>query len=330
MLHTMTQKGAEEMDQVSVKMNLTRLEELPEALRIALGGADIVRDGGYIYVRTGGKVLFCEAGEAGESVVRTLLEKEPKPPYPENPWKALLTGNARSAGTLPGLRDGVRRCLILFRIVPEQEKSLSMAIWNDLAPTESGDIATETAPGQIALIKQAEGHTEEDIAEFAAAVIETIDTETGIQMQAGIGNTTPEAGGLRESYRQACRAIEMGRRFQQEGPVYIYSRQIMERLISAIPEETRAQLRKELLSSGTEKRLNREMMETIRAFFRNDLNLSTTARQLFIHRNTLIYRLDKIRKETGFDLRRFPDAAAFQMISHIPEEPDNDHPDREK
>ena len=87
-------------------------------------------------------------------------------------------------------------------------------------------------------------------------------------------------------------------------------------MISAIPEDIRKELRRELNGDG--KQLTAELMETARAFLQNDMNLTTTAKQLYIHRNTLIYRLDKIRKETGFDLRRFRDAAAFQMISQIP------------
>ena len=65
--------------------------------------------------------------------------------------------------------------------------------------------------------------------------------------------------------------------------------------------------------------LTEETLETIRVFFRNDLNLSTTARQLFIHRNTLIYRMEKIRKATGLDLRKFEDAAVFRILMSIPD-----------
>ena len=63
------------------------------------------------------------------------------------------------------------------------------------------------------------------------------------------------------------------------------------------------------------------MLETIRVYFQNDLNLSTTARELFIHRNTLIYRMDKVRKATGLDLRKFEDAAVFRLIMNFTERP---------
>lgn len=308
------------MDSVSVKMNLLRMEDIPDAVVPGFSQADVVRYEGYIYIRTGNQALRLEDGTSGEAVIQaleTLKQERKRSAGNEDPWLAVLDGDTRNSS---GIRDGIRRCLILFEAIPGQEKLFSRSVWDDLAPVERGDAVTEPETGRIALIKHAEGHSDEEIAEFAAAVIETIETETGIQIQAGIGTATQELAGLKESWRQAGEAMAIGRKFQPEKRVFVYSRQAMERLISAIPEETRSRLRRELFSPETGKLLTPEMMETIRAFFRNDLNLSTTARELFIHRNTLIYRLEKIRKETGFDLRHFRDAAVFQMISRIPEE----------
>lgn len=310
------------MDPESVKMSLVRPEDVPGAAAAAFSREGIARHRGYIYIRAGTQVLRCEAGEAGEAVIRALEERSrgmEDPGRKEDPWLAVLKGDSRNAG-VSGIRDGIRRCVILFEAAPGQDRILTRKVWDDLAPMERGDAAAEPETGRIALIKQAEHHTDEEIAEFTAAVIETIDTETGIQVQAGIGGSASELTGMKESLRQAAQAIATGRMFQPDGRVFCYHRQAMERLISAVPEEIRRQLRDELLSPETGKRPNHETMETVRAFFRNDLNLSTTARELFIHRNTLIYRLDKIRKDTGFDLRRFQDAAVFQMLSCIPDE----------
>ena len=306
------------MDPVSVKMNLLRPEELPEEVSAGLAGADTVRCRGLIYIRAGDSVLCCEAGEAGEAMVRAMeARRKASSGRNDDPWLSVLNGNTAA---VPGAQDGIRRCLILFEAIPGQDKRFGRDLWDDLAPTERGDAVTETEPGRIALVKRAEGLSDDEISEFAAAVIETVETETGIQIRAGIGSSVMELAGLKESLVQAGQAIATGKVFQPDGRVFCYHRQAMERLINAVPTETRRQLRKEFLSPEAGKLLNPEMMETIRAFFRNDLNLSTTARELFIHRNTLIYRLDKIRKETGFDLRRFQDAAVFQLISRIPED----------
>ena len=310
------------MDSVSVKMNLMRPEDIPGAVSAAFMRADVVRHQGMIYIRSGDSVLCCEADEAGETMARALTERDmTQSARVSDPWFSVLKGDTDA---LPGVRDGVRRCLILFEAIPGQDKSFCRNILDDLAPMDCEDAVTETEPGSVVLIKQAEGLSDDEIAEFAAAAIETIETETSIQIRAGIGASVRELSGLKESMRQARQAIATGKVFQPDGRVFCYHRQAMERLISAVPGETRRQLRKEYLSPETGKQLNPEMMETIHAFFRNDLNLSTTARELFIHRNTLIYRLDKIRKETGFDLRRFQDAAVFQMISRIPEDEKED------
>lgn len=316
----MTLKGDAAMDPVSVKMNLMRMNELPETVAQGFSRSDMIRQDGFIYIRSGDDVLRCADDAGGEAVIRameTMRQGRKRSARGGDPWLAVLNGDIRDA---TGIRDGIRRCLILFEAVPGQEKLFSRDVWDSLAPVERGDAVTEPETGRIALIKMAENHSDEEIAEFAAAVIETVETETGIQIQAGVGSSAKELAGMKESWRQAGDALATGRLFQPEDRVFVYSRQVMERLIRAIPEDARTQLRKELFSPETGKMLNPEMMETIRAFFRNDLNLSTTARELFIHRNTLIYRLDKIRKETGFDLRHFRDAAVFQMLSRIPEE----------
>ena len=302
------------MDRVSVNMNLLRTEDVPEEILEQLRGENPVRADGQIYIRTGNRILCCEDSDDGEAMVRALAQKSDSE-RKEDPWQEIL----KSGKSAPRFRDEAR-CVLLFEAWPAQERCIAPETFTELAPTERGDAVTETEDGRIALIKRTTEHTEDEIAEFAAAVIETIGTETGIRAQAGIGKMTRETAGLKESAEQAAEAISIGRRFRPEASVYVYNRLGTERLISAIPAEARTKLRRELLSPETEKRMTPEIIETARAFLENDMNLTTTAKQLYIHRNTLIYRLDKIRKETGFDLRRFRDAAAFQMISQIPEE----------
>ena len=68
------------------------------------------------------------------------------------------------------------------------------------------------------------------------------------------------------------------------------------------------------LSRRTARLFNEEMLSTIEKFFENSLNLSETARQLYIHRNTLVYRLDKVQRATGLDLRAFDDAVTFKLM----------------
>lgn len=87
--------------------------------------------------------------------------------------------------------------------------------------------------------------------------------------------------------------------------------------MAVIPQEECLNQTQMLFNSDTSKLFNQEMLSTLATFFEKDLNLSDTARQLFIHRNTLVYRLDKIQKQTGLDLRRFDDAVTFKLLHEL-------------
>jgi hypothetical protein len=298
----------------SVRIGLLTWDEVPDKVRACFdNGCGAVRENGMIYTRTGGKILCCEDSEAGEALIRAVTEGCNNTALQEDPWLRLLHGDVSGSP----VRDGIPRYVIVFCTAAMQEVP-DRALFDDLIPTEPGDAITETG-GEIVLIKQTEGLTEEEVTEFAAAVIDTAETEAGIRLQAGIGRLTRRAAELKDSFADAEEAIRLGKRFPSGGSVFTYGHMAAERLMNAVPARERARLRRELFTPETQKLLGSEMMETIDAFFRNDLNLSTTARELFIHRNTLIYRLDKIRKVTGYDLKRFQDAAAFRLLSRLPE-----------
>ena len=299
------------MNSQSVRISLMTADEVPDGIRSRLNaGAESVRGNGMLYVRAGGKYLCCEDSEAGETLIHVLKENRNERITVSDPWQRILCGD-NPEGIL---HDGVPRCVIVFRSSARQERSLI----DELIPLEPGDAITENNGG-IVLIKKTDGLTDEEIAEFAAAVTGAAETEAGIRLQAGIGRPTRKVSELKDSYSEAETAISMGRHFLAGESVYAFGHLAAERLINAVPAADRAQLRKELFTPETRKLLTSEMMETIDAFLRNDLNLSTTAREMFIHRNTLIYRLDKIRKVTGYDLRHFQDAMAFRLLSRLPE-----------
>ena len=122
-----------------------------------------------------------------------------------------------------------------------------------------------------------------------------------------------------EGYREAVEALDTGERFHSRNPVQIYGRQILERVAESVSPETRESIRRQFLGEHPERILTEETRETAERFFDADLNLSVAARQMFIHRNTLTYRLDKIQRETGLDLRKFSDAAVFRLLMMLPE-----------
>ena len=318
------------MSPLSVKIDLLTGKDVPDAIRTQLKKKPEcpVRRGGWIWVQSGSDTLRLPEDEAGETFLRMMSLRNTHTEERADPWRSVLAGRLPEIRP-PDMKDGILRCVILFEAVPDQDRLLEERLMADLMPVERGDVMTETAPGKIVLIKLCADHGEEEIREFAAAVIETVETEAGIPVQAGIGRSVSTLTELHDSYQQAQEALSIGRQFFLTGAVFDYGQQVMERLISAVPAEDLNRIRRELFSPETGKLLTDEMMETVRVFFQNDLNLSTAARQLFVHRNTLIYRLDKIRKITGFDLRRFQDAAVFRLLCRLQTE-NTDYPRREK
>ena len=298
----------------SVRIGVMKTDEVPDEILARLNSGFVsVCDNGMIYTRTGSKILCCENSEAGKAFIREMDESRDDS-IPTDPLLRLLHGD-NSSGII---REGILRCVIVFREAAGQGKKPDREILEELIPMENGDALTEIN-GEIVLIKQTDGPTDEEVTEFTAAVIDTAETEAGIRLQAGIGRMTRCSAQIKDSFEEAESAIRMGQKFLPRESVYAYGHLAAERLLSAVPSDECTKLRKELFTPETEKLLGREMMETIDAFFRNDLNLSTTAREMFIHRNTLIYRLDKIRKVTGYDLRHFQDAVSFRLLSRLHE-----------
>ena len=217
------------------------------------------------------------------------------------------------------VQDPRDRCVLLFRSRQEGER-LSLSTMSELAPTNEEETLIEMPRGSIAVIRGAAEQSLEDLQEYTQAVAEFAESEIGLQLTAGIGSIQDSLERLHESWREAEEALRIGTQFHLSETVHVYQKQILERLLSAVPEQEREKCRRQIFNEKTRRLLNEEMRETIRVFFENDLNLSTTARQLYLHRNTLTYRLDRIRRETGLDLRSFRDAAAFKAIMECPGE----------
>ena len=161
---------------------------------------------------------------------------------------------------------------------------------------------------------------DDEMQEYSEAVIDSLTGEGIAGVKAGIGRETDEIYGLRNSYYEGISAISIGMRYHYRENVFLYSGQSLERILESIPDERKKEIRQEVFHRFPGYGLPDDLIETVRVFFQNDLNLTAASRQLFIHRNTLNYRLDKIKKETGLDLRSFQDAVIFRIVSDIPED----------
>ena len=142
-------------------------------------------------------------------------------------------------------------------------------------------------------------------------------SETAHQMVVGIGEPRHNLSALGESYREARRAMEVGRIFQSGNSIHVFRRLMLERFLTEVPRDISVYYHSLLFNRRTARLFNEEMLYTIEMFFKKDLNLSDTARQLYIHRNTLVYRLDKVQRQIGLDLRKFEDAVTFKILMEL-------------
>lgn len=206
------------------------------------------------------------------------------------------------------------RCVLLFQL-EQTEKSSAYSTLGELVPLSDTDVLVEMNRHMVALVKDMQGvDGMDELYQFVLAVQETLLEEALQTAIVGIGEEKHTFAQLGESYAEARRAMEVGYLFDPEQSVFVFNRLMLERFLMGTPREESLHYHSLLFNRKTAKLFNDEMLQTIEMFFRKDLNLSDTARQLFIHRNTLVYRLDKVQRQTGLDLRHFDDAVTFKIL----------------
>ena len=274
-----------------------------------------------IYLMDGDKIYSCPDTGVGQLLINRLadgLSAHSIPPE-DQIWKSILKGHTDYASVQEfNIRDNIRRTVLIFRPAQHPERFTLQ----ENIPLESSDRIISMENGDIVLILNLKKRSENEVIEYAEAVTETMESEAGIVSFAGIGKDAETLDSLSVSYAEAVDALQTGLRHHLKGRVFSYNKQMLERLSDLIPNDRASLFRDKIISQDAQKILTDDLLETIRTFFQNDLNLSTTARQLFIHRNTLIYRLDKVRKATGLDLKKFEDAAVFRFLMSFSERPD--------
>ena len=229
----------------------------------------------------------------------------------------LVGAELEALATEHQLPQSMERCVMVFHMV-QTGKDRAFELLQDITPMQDRDVLIDMDRHTVALIKDmSETETMDDLAQFAQALQETLMGETAHQMTVGIGRSCHTIDELRESYAEAKRVIEVGRIFQPEDSVYVFSKLILERFLMELPQDISAYYHSLLFNRKTVRLFNEEMLYTIDMFFKKDLNLSDTARQLYIHRNTLVYRLDKVQRQTGLDLRSFEDAVTFKILMEL-------------
>ena len=205
------------------------------------------------------------------------------------------------------------RAVFLIRQVGHSDVA-TVDVLGGMFPDKLQDFVLSVNETDIAVIKQISGSvTAEDLEKIAGNIEETLKNELRIKTIIGIGTVAEHLRELADSYKEAQTAIDVGKVFDTEKSVMHYENLGIGRLIYQLPTTLCEIFLREVFKKNSLDSLDQETLFTINKFFENRLNVSETSRKLFVHRNTLVYRLEKIRKLTGLDLRQFDHAIVFRV-----------------
>ena len=183
-----------------------------------------------------------------------------------------------------------------------------------LFPDKLQDFVLSINESDVVIIKQiAPTTTADDLEKIARNVEDTLRNELYIKCVIGIGTIAEHLRSLADSYKEAQTAIDVGKVFDTEKSIINYENLGIGRLIYQLPTTLCEIYLSEVFKKNSIDSLDQETLFTINKFFENNLNVSETSRKLFVHRNTLVYRLEKIKKLTGLDLRQFDHAIVFKV-----------------
>ena len=207
----------------------------------------------------------------------------------------------------------VSRAVLLIRIVSSNDISAYEVIQN-LFPDKQKDFVFNISETDIVLVKEIKvGIDTKDLEKLARSIADTLSSEFYTQAVVGIGTAITGVKDLARSFKEAQVALEVGKVFDTEKTIVCYDNLGIARLIYQLPTTLCEMFLKEVFKKGSIESLDHETLFTIQRFFENNLNVSETSRKLFVHRNTLVYRLEKIKKLTGLDLREFDHAIIFKV-----------------
>jgi carbohydrate diacid regulator len=210
------------------------------------------------------------------------------------------------------IRNDITRTVFLTE-TSEADNALALQTLKAMyATTGSTSFVSSLDATHIAIVSE-----DPALQKLAFTIADTLNTEAMIQVRVAYGEPTDQLMHLSQSYKEAQLAMEVGRIFLPDRHVLSYDRLGIGRLIFQLPVNLCKVFLHETFERNIFEELDEETMLTIRHFFENDLNISETARQLFIHRNTLVYRLEKLQKTTGLDIRKFDEAMTFKIAMMV-------------
>ena len=275
-------------------------------------------------------IAFAEGtGAAVKAVcsVAAVAFNEARINYEEKHNKAAFVKNIISDNILPGdvyvrakelhFTTDEPRSVILVRQLENADVS-AVEFIQKLFPDRQRDFVLNINETDVVIIKTLSAKsTREDVLNIAANVEKMLARELGIRTVIGISTNAKHLRELADRYKEAQVAIDVGRIFENEKSIICYETLGLGRIIYQLPTTLCEMFLREVFKKNPIETLDEDTLETINKFFENNLNVSETSRKLYVHRNTLVYRLEKIKKITGLDLREFDHAIVFKVAMMV-------------
>lgn len=316
--------------------DLAKIGETRQGVRDELSyTSETVMSGGYTYkpIGSGAKteyIVFVEGEDKQAERLAAILSislGSIKGLYDDKYDKASFIKNVILDNILPSdiylkskelhFSNDVMRIVMLIKFIGKNEIIPYQMVQN-MFPDKNKDYVISVGESDIVLVKEVKpNYDTRAIEKIAQSISDTFGTEFYTKVSIGIGTAVESIKDLARSYKEAQVAIEVGKVFDTEKNIVSYENLGIGRLIYQLPTTLCEMFLSEVFKKGSIETLDRETLLTIQCFFENNLNVSETSRKLFVHRNTLVYRLEKVRKLTGLDLREFDHAITFKVAMMV-------------
>ena len=320
------------IDSTGTIIACSELGKIGESLGVQpVASSDVVTDGGYtlrLISDSHGEAytVFVEGVDALSAKIVSIIAisfSNIKNYHDEKHDKSNLIKNIILDNILPGdiylrarelyFNNDVLRTVIIVRNLDCNDLSVYDVLQN-LFPDRNKDFIISINESDIVLVKEiGKDIGSHDIETLASSIADTLSGEFYVHTVIGVGTTVSNIKDLARSFKEAQTALEVGKVFDTDKTIVSYDNLGIARLIYQLPTTLCETFLGEVFKRGSIDNLDQETLFTIQKFFENNLNVSETSRKLFVHRNTLVYRLEKIKKITGLDLRQFDHAIIFKI-----------------
>ena len=261
-----------------------------------------------------GELAVCQI----ESLLTAYMEKSDKNVFMQN----LLLGSysevdAFNRAKKLHITTTVRRAVFLVETKQSKDENALATIRNIFAAKTRDFITAIDDSGIIILRELQPSEDYSDLDDIAHMLVDMLNTEAMTSAWVSYSNVADDIMELSDAYKEARTALEVGKIFYADKNVFGYNRLGIGRLIYQLPTQVCNMFVGEIFGEESLESIDDETLNIIRTFFENNLNLSETSRQLYVHRNTLVYRFEKLQKRFGLDIRTFEDALAFKLAMMV-------------